>query len=55
MMYNGIHTQNKLQITNNNVDNAATSIFLSEILIKCMVHYQNYINIKGDICCVHTL
>lgn len=53
-IYNGISMQNKLKISED-IDEGATSIFLSEVLIKCLVFYPHQINMKGNVCCVQTL
>lgn len=54
IMYNGINIQNRLKI-DKNADQAATAIFLAEVLIKCMVFYPHQINIKGNYCVIQTL
>lgn len=54
LQYNGINVQNKLEI-GNDIDKASTSIFLAEVLIKCMVHFPNQINVRGKDCCIQTL
>lgn len=54
IIYNGIVAQNKLYISND-TEEAATSIFLAEVLQKCLVYYPHQINIKDNLCCVQSL
>jgi hypothetical protein len=54
LCYNGIHVQSKLKISQN-LEEASTSIFLAELLTKCMVFFPHQINIRGNQCCIQTL
>jgi hypothetical protein len=46
LTYNGIYIQNKLHIAND-LDKASASIFVAEIIIKCMVFFPHQINVNG--------